>query len=69
MSTTPEKKKPRIVLFGTLALLIPLILVGIGFFAVKSDAENKRKYDQLRKEQAERIAQLEASRAIQNAEK
>lgn len=62
------RKKSRIILFGTIGIMIPVIIVAIAFFAVKSDAENKREYDRIRAEQAQRIAERKEKEAIQVVE-
>lgn len=60
MMQNDSQKKSRIILFGTLAVMIPIVILAIVFFAAKNDAENKREYDQIRLEQAQRIAEREA---------
>ncbi len=44
-----------------LGLLIPLLIIGILFLAAKSDAKNKKQYEQQRLEMAKRIAEKEAA--------
>ena len=61
------QKKSRIILFGTLAIMIPVVILAIVFFAAKNDAENKREYDQIRLEQAQRIAEREARESAERA--
>lgn len=58
-------KKSRIILFGTLAVMIPIVILAI-VFAAKNDAENKREYDQIRLEQAQRIAEREAQETAEH---
>ncbi len=54
-----EKKSVPWLLMG-LGLLIPFLIIGILFFAAKSDAKNKKQYEQQRLEMAKRIAEKEA---------
>lgn len=54
-----EKKSVPWLLMG-LGLLIPFLIIGILFFAAKSDAENKKQYEQQRIEMEKRIAEKEA---------
>ena len=63
MMQNDSQKKSRIILFGTLAVMIPIVILAIVFFAAKNDAENKREYDQIRLEQAQKIAEREAQEA------
>ncbi|QNW99100.1 hypothetical protein IC785_06510 [Acinetobacter seifertii] len=44
-----------------LGLLIPFLIIGILFFAAKSDAKNKKQYEQQRLEMEKRIAEKEAA--------
>ena len=51
--------------------LIPVLIIVIAFFAVKSDAKNKAEYDRIRAEQAQRIeakAQAEKLKQVESAE-
>ncbi len=61
-----EQTKPRsvkkLVIFGTLALCIPIFLVTMAFLAVNSDAKNQEKYKQ---QQADIIARIEAREAAE----
>lgn len=59
-----SKKMPKGILFATLGLMLPAIIIAIAFFAAQSDAKNKAEYDRIRAEQAERIA--EKAKADQN---
>ena len=61
------QKKSRIILFGTLAVMIPIMILAIVFFAAKNDAENKREYDRIRLEQAQRIAEREVQHSVESA--
>ena len=61
------QKKSRIILFGTLAVMIPIVILAIVFFAAKNDAENKREYDRIRLEQAQKIAEREAQQSVESA--
>ncbi len=51
------------IFLASLGLLIPILLVAIAFVAIKSDAENKRKYEQIQQEQLKQIEQREALEA------
>lgn len=51
--------------------LIPVLIIAIAFFAVKSDAKNKAEYDRIRAEQAQRIeakTQAEKLKQVESAE-
>ncbi len=61
MSQQPVEKKSVPWLLMGLGLLIPLIIIGILFLAAKSDAKNKKQYEQQRLEMAKRIAEKEAA--------
>lgn len=61
------KKIPKAIIFGTLGLMIPVLIIVIAFFAINSDAKNKAEYDRLRAEQAQRIAEkAKADAVVQN---
>ena len=53
----------KMIFLASLGLLIPILLVAIAFVAIKSDAENKRKYEQIQQEQLKQIEQREALEA------
>ncbi|MDC4626098.1 hypothetical protein ACT4VW_09440 [Acinetobacter baumannii] len=55
-----EKKSVPWLLMG-LGLLIPFLIIGILFLAAKSDAQNKKQYEQQRLEMEKRIAEKEAA--------
>lgn len=55
-----EKKSVPWLLMG-LGLLIPFLIIGILFLAAKSDAKNKKQYEQQRIEMEKRIAEKEAA--------
>ena len=57
---TKTRSVKKLVIFGTLALCIPIFLVTMAFLAVNSDAKNQEKYKQ---QQAEIIARIEAREA------
>ncbi len=61
MSQQPVEKKSIPWLLMGLGLLIPLLIIGILFLAAKSDAKNKKQYEQQRLEMAKRIAEKEAA--------
>lgn len=60
MSQQPVEKKSVPWLLMGLGLLIPFLIIAILFFAAKSDAENKKQYEQQRLEMEKRIAEKEA---------
>ena len=60
MSQRPVEKKSVPWLLMGLGLLIPFLIIGILFFAAKSDANTKKQYEQQRLEMAKRIAEKEA---------
>ncbi|MFX1822452.1 hypothetical protein [Acinetobacter sp. AS5] len=61
-----EQSQPRsvkkLLIFGTLALCIPVFLISMAFLAVNSDAKNQEKYKQ---QQADMIARIEAREAAE----
>ena len=61
-----EQPKPRsikkLLIFGTLALCIPVFLISMAFLAVNSDAKNQEKYKQ---QQTDMIARIEAREAAE----
>lgn len=61
-----EQRQPRsikkLLIFGTLALCIPVFLISMAFLAVNSDAKNQEKYKQ---QQADMIARIEAREAAE----
>ncbi|MEN8348344.1 hypothetical protein ABFP31_06995 [Acinetobacter nosocomialis] len=61
MSQQPVEKKSVPWLLMGLGLLIPFLIIAILFFAAKSDAENKKQYEQQRLEMEKRIAEKEAA--------
>lgn len=61
MSQQPIEKKSVPWLLMGLGLLIPFLIIGILFFAAKSDAENKKQYEQQRLEMEKRIAEKQAT--------
>ncbi|MEQ1064655.1 hypothetical protein ABLB96_15375 [Acinetobacter sp. XH1741] len=62
MSQQPVEKKSVPWLLMGLGLLIPFLIIGIVFFAAKSDAKNKKLYEQQRLEMEKRIAEKEAAK-------
>jgi hypothetical protein len=63
MSEQPQQRNiKKLVIFGTLALCIPVFLITMAFLAVNSDAKNQEKYKQ---QQAEMIARIEAREAAE----
>lgn len=61
MSQQPVEKKSVPWLLMGLGLLIPFLIIAILFFAAKSDAENKKQYEQQRLEMEKRVAEKEAA--------
>ncbi len=61
MSQQPVEKKSVPWLLMGLGLLIPFLIIGILFFAAKSDDENKKQYEQQRLEMEKRIAEKQAT--------
>ncbi|WP_326518378.1 hypothetical protein [Acinetobacter sp. CAAS 2-6] len=59
MSGNSKKPSPKVLIFASLGLLIPIFVVTMGFIAAKSDAENQKKYKQQHEEQLKRIAERE----------
>lgn len=61
-----EQSQPRsvkkLLIFGTLALCIPVFLISMAFLAVNSDAKNQEKYKQ---QQTDMIARIEAREAAE----
>ncbi|MFV5490661.1 hypothetical protein [Acinetobacter sp. ASP199] len=63
MSEQPQPRSiKKLLIFGTLALCIPVFLITMAFLAVNSDAKNQEKYKQ---QQAEMIARIEAREAAE----
>ena len=64
---TAQKKKftTKFILLASLGPLIPLLIIVIAFFAVKSDAKNKAEYDRIRSEQAARIAAKDQQKKLE----
>ena len=66
-----EQTKPRsikkLLIFGTLALCVPIFLVTMAFLAVNSDAKNQEKYKQQQADMIARIEAAEKSKAEQEA--
>lgn len=58
----PDKRlSPKVIMIASLGLLIPIVLVVIASFAVKSDAKNQALYKQQQAEMMQRIAEREAA--------
>ena len=63
MSEQPQLRSvKKLLIFGTLALCIPVFLISMAFLAVNSDAKNQEKYKQ---QQADMIARIEAREAAE----
>lgn len=61
MSRQSVEKKSVPWLLMVLGLLIPFLIIGILFLAAKSDAKNKKQYEQQRIEIEKRIAEKQAA--------
>ena len=57
----------KLVLFGTLALCVPIFLICMAFIAVSSDAENQQKYKQQQAEQTARLKLKQQQTTTENA--
>ena len=55
MAQTDSKKTVKFYLVASLGLLIPIFIIAMAFFAVRSDIETQKKYDQFRKQQEEKF--------------
>ena len=63
MSEQPQPRSVnKLLIFGTLALCIPVFLISMAFLAVNSDAKNQEKYKQ---QQTDMIARIEAREAAE----
>ena len=63
MSEQPQPRSvKKLLIFGTLALCIPVFLISMAFLAVNSDAKNQEKYKQ---QQTDMIARIEAREAAE----
>lgn len=71
MSNLSKKLTPKLILFICLGPLIPVLIIAIAFFAIKSDAKNKAEYDRIRAEQTQRIeakAQADKLKQVESVE-
>ena len=74
MTKSTQKLTPKVMFLASLGIVIPLLILGIAFLAVKSDAKNQAEYQRIKEEQQRRIqeklaaekqfTQQEASSAI-----
>ena len=74
MTKSTQKLTPKVMFLASLGIVIPLLILGIAFLAVKSDAKNQEEYQRIKEEQQQRIqeklaaekqfTQQEASSAI-----
>jgi predicted DNA repair protein MutK len=74
MTKSTKKLTPKVMFLASLGIVIPLLILGIAFLAVKSDAKNQAEYQRIKEEQQQRIqeklaaekqfTQQEASSAI-----
>lgn len=65
MTNSKKKFTKKFILLASLGPLIPLLMIAVAFFAVKSDAKNKAEYDRIRAEQAARIEAKEKQKLIE----
>ena len=69
MAQTDSKKTIKFYLVASLGLLIPIFIIVMAFFAVRSDIETQKKYDQFRKQQEEKFElQKQQNQGNQNTE-
>lgn len=61
MSTNSKRLTPKVILLASLGLIIPVLLVAVAFFAIKSDAKNQQAYQKQQQEILDRIAAREAA--------
>ncbi|MNR84673.1 hypothetical protein D3C72_154810 [compost metagenome] len=73
MTKSTQKLTPKVMFLASLGIVIPLLILGIAFLAVKSDAKNQAEYQRIKEEQQriqEKLAaekqftQQEASSAV-----
>ena len=63
MSEQPQPRSvKKLLIFGTLALCIPVFLISMAFLAVNNEAKNQEKYKQ---QQTDMIARIEAREAAE----
>ena len=55
MTKSTQKLTPKVMFLASLCIVIPLLILGIAFLAVKSDAKNQEEYQRIKEEQQQRI--------------
>ena len=55
MTKSTKKLTPKVMFLASLGIVIPLLILGIAFLAVKSDAKNQEEYQRIKEEQQQRI--------------
>lgn len=55
MTKSTKKLTPKVMFLASLGIVIPLLILGIAFLAVKSDAKNQAEYQRIKEEQQQRI--------------
>ncbi|MFN4189029.1 MAG: hypothetical protein ACK4FN_13770 [Acinetobacter johnsonii] len=55
MTKSTKKLTPKVMFLASLGIMIPLLILGIAFLAVKSDAKNQAEYQRIKEEQQQRI--------------
>ena len=55
MTKSTQKLTPKVMCLASLGIVIPLLILGIAFLAVKSDAKNQEEYQRIKEEQQQRI--------------
>ena len=55
MTKSTQKLTPKVMFLASLGIVIPLLILGIAFLAVKSDAKNQAEYQRIKEEQQRRI--------------
>ena len=55
MTKSTQKLTPKVMFLASLGIVIPLLILGIAFLAVKSDAKNQEEYQRIKEEQQQRI--------------
>ncbi len=65
MTKSTQKLTPKVMFLASLGIVIPLLILGIAFLAVKSDAKNQEEYQRIKEEQQQRIqAKLAAEKQL-----
>ena len=51
MTKSTQKLTPKVMFLASRGIVIPLLILGIAFLAVKSDAKNQEEYQRIKEEQ------------------